>query len=106
MEKKKASWLYKGGVMKSKEIREYLIGLIEEYKNGIIDKNTVYDRAEALVSDNELEYSEDENLKCVLEHILPDACLLYIDEPGDEREKEKDFYESMCECEKLLKYKS
>lgn len=34
MEKKKENWCYKGGkVMKSKEIRESLIGLIEEYKN-------------------------------------------------------------------------
>ena len=89
--------------MKSKEIIDYLITLIEEYKNGIIDKEIVYYRAETLVSDNRLEYSENQNLKYILETFLPDVCLFYIDEPGEAREKEKCFYQAMCECEELLK---
>ena len=89
--------------MKSEEIINYLITLIEEYKKCIINKEIVYERLETLVSDNRLEYSENQNLKYILETFLPDVCLFNIDEPGEAREKEKCFYQAMCECEELLK---
>ena len=88
--------------MKSQEIIDFLIKLFKEYKEGIVDKEIVYERAEMLVTDNKLEYSENQNLKIVLEDILPDACLIYVDEPGDKKEKEIGFYRAICECEKLL----
>ena len=48
--------------MKSQEIIDFLIKLFKEYKAGIIDKEIVYERAEMLVTDNKLEYSENTKL--------------------------------------------
>ena len=41
---------------------------------------------EGLISNTRLEYSGNEILKFVLEHLIPDACTFYVDEPEEWKE--------------------
>lgn len=89
--------------MKNQEIVIFLISLIEKYKSNAISKETFYHMFEDYFLGIDLEYLEDDLLKYVLEHLIPDACLFYIVEPGEWYEKETLFRQEILECEKLLR---
>ena len=89
--------------MKNQEIVDYIMSVIDRYKNGDVTKEIFYEIIHTFVSDIDLEYSENESLKYVLEHLIPDACLFYIQEPGEWQEKENGFRQAILECEEILK---
>jgi len=88
--------------MKNQEIVNFIMTEINKYKSDAITKEAFYDVIEGLVSTTHLEYSGNETLKYVLEHLIPDACTFYIDEPGEWQEKENGFRRAILECEELI----
>ena len=88
--------------MRNQEIVNFIMTEINKYKNGDITKETFYEVVESFISISLLEYSENETLKYVLDHLIPDACTFYIDEPGEWQEKENGFRQAILECEELL----
>ena len=88
--------------MENREIVNFIKIEINKYKTGDITKELFYEVIENFVSNTRLEYSGNETLKYVLEHLIPDACTFYIDEPGEWQEKENGFRQAILECEELL----
>lgn len=88
--------------MENREIVNFIKIEINKYKTGDITKESFYEVIENFVSNTRLEYSGNETLKYVLEHLIPDACTFYIDEPGEWQEKENGFRQAILECEELL----
>ena len=77
--------------MENREIVNFIKIEINKYKTGDITKESFYEVIENFVSNTRLEYSGNETVKYVLEHLIPDACTFYIDEPGEWQEKENGF---------------
>lgn len=99
----------KSVISKSREIvdeetvRSYLLALVDEYKDGKISKEDLYAVMEHLVSSAELNVTGD-TMVYIMEHQLPDACLYYIDEPGDADEKELGFWKELKDIEYKLRH--
>lgn len=92
------------GVVNAKQIRSFLLALIDEYKDGIIVKEELYGIMEHLVSTSVICKDGDEILDCIISTQLPDACLYYIDEPGNKDDKELGFWKELKDIEYRLKY--
>lgn len=90
-------------IVDERTIRSYLLALIDEYKDGKISKENLYAVIEHLVSTSELHLTGDA-MVYIINHQLPDACLYYIDEPGDTEEKELGFWKELKDIEYKLRY--
>lgn len=90
--------------VKGNIIREYILALIDEYKDGLLTKEDFYTILESFVRNNHLFYGTDHQCKKVLGNMIPDACTIYIDEPGDPDEKELGFWKIIKDCEYLLRF--
>lgn len=87
-----------------KELTRYFGVLIEWYKEGTMSKEQLAFVFEGLVSNNDLDFENNFELRDFFENELPDICLIYVDEPGNESEKEVEFWKSMREWEYKIKY--
>lgn len=88
--------------MESKEIADYLIEMISRYKKGDITKEKFYELLEAFVSTVDLNYEGNQSLKYVMESLIPDICLFYVEEPGEWKEKEEGFNKAILICEEIV----
>ena len=88
--------------MRNQEIVNFIMTEIKKYKNGDITKETFCEVIEDFVSTTHLEDSGNETLKYVLEYLIPDACLFYVEEPDEWQKKENGFRQAILECEELL----
>ena len=59
---------------------------------------------ETFVSTNEIDMDSDEILNQILTIQLPDACLYYVDEPGEEQKRELGFWKELKDIEYKLRY--
>ena len=80
-------------------VRVYLLAMVDEYKTGKIVKEEFYATMEHFVSSYILNLDDDYELAQIVTEQLPDACLYYIDEPGDAEEKEVGFRKELEEIE-------
>lgn len=71
-----------------KELTQYFNVLLEMYKAGTMSKEQLAIVFEGIVSNNELNFENNSELKELFQNELPIICLYYVDEPGDEAEKE------------------
>lgn len=78
--------------------------MIDEYKDGVISKEDFCSVVEHFVSTNELEIPENSVLHSLLWSIIPDVCLFYVEEPGEESEKELNFWKGLKDIEYQLRY--
>ena len=84
-------------------IKAYLLAMVDEYKIGKIVKEEFYAAMEHFVSSYKLNLDDDYELAQIVTEQLPDACLYYIDEPGDAEEKEMGFWKELEEIEEKLR---
>ena len=92
------------GVIEKKEIVSYILAMIDEYKDGIISKEDFCSVVEHFVSTNKLEIPENSVLHSLIWSIIPDVCLFYVEEPGEESEKELNFWKGLKDIEYQLRY--
>ena len=91
-------------VVSEKELVNYFSVLIEMYKDGTMSKEQLSIVFEGIVSNNHLDFGENFELREFFQKELPDICLFYVDEPGNESEKELEFWKCMREWEYKIKY--
>lgn len=91
-------------LVSEKELTRYFGVLIELYKEGIMSKEQLAIIFEGIVSNNDLDFENNFELGEFFQNDLPDICLFYVDEPGNESEKELEFWKSMREWEYKIKY--
>lgn len=84
-------------------VRVYLLAMVDEYKTGKIVKEEFYAAMEHFVSSYKLNLDDDYELAQIVTEQLPDACLYYIDEPGNAEEKEMGFWKELDEIEEKLR---
>lgn len=76
--------------------------LIENYKQAMLTKKEIASVSEGIVSLNNL------NLQGLVGEfytkVIPDICLYYVDEPGDEMKKECEFWKALRDWECKLHY--
>ena len=83
--------------------KSFLLALIDEYKDGMITKEELYDIIKHFVS--YLEFNAlDENFAYIMSQQLPLACLNYIDGSGLDEEKELEFWKELKDIEYKLRY--
>lgn len=88
--------------MDAKEVRDTLLYQMEEYLNGKITKENYAIMAELFYS----RYAyliENTKFYDVFSDAIPDCCIVNVDEPGNEEEKERDFYRIVKETYEQLK---
>lgn len=83
-------------------VKHTLLNQIEQYLNNEITRKTFGYVAEEYYTEN-AHFIENTKFHEIYTRIIPDACLLYIDEPGYEDDKEKCFRREMEEAYDLLK---
>ncbi len=77
--------------MMEENVKKELLTQINRYLNNEITKEQYADIAEPYFTEY-AEYIEDSEFYRVFESIIPDACIIYIEEPGlADEEKEKRF---------------
>lgn len=86
-----------------KTVKSYLLSLIDEYKDEQISKENFYTIMEHMVSTNEL-IIRSSDMEDIIKQQLPDACLFYIEEPGDPDKKELCFWKELKDIENKLRY--
>ena len=89
--------------MKSKQNAHYLIEMINRYKKGDVTKEKFYEILETFVSVTDLKYDGNQELKYVMENLIPDICWFYVEEPGEWKEKEEGFKKEILVCEEIVK---
>lgn len=87
-----------------KLIKSFLLAMIDEYKDGIVSREKFNEIMEHFVSTNQLQMDSDDDLKQIIRSQLPDACIIYVDEPGMEQEKELGFWKEIKDMEYRLRY--
>lgn len=75
--------------MKSQEIVDYIMSVIDRYKNGDVTKEIFYEIIDTFVSNTDLEYYENESLKYVLEHLIPGMLVYFILKNQENGKKKK-----------------
>lgn len=90
--------------VESLTVRSYLLAMIDEYKDGNINKEEFGCVMENFVSSNKLNIADDSKLESIVQSDLPDACLFYIDEPDDAGIKELGFWKKLKDIEYILRY--
>ena len=88
----------------AKLARSFLLAMIDEYKEGVTRKEDLCGIMETFVSTNEIDMDSDEILNQILTIQLPDACLYYVDEPGEEQKRELGFWKELKDIEYKLRY--
>ena len=90
--------------VEAKLARSFLLAMIDEYKEGVTRKEDLCGIMETFVSTNEIDMDSDEILNQILTIQLPDACLYYVDEPGEEQKMELGFWKELKDIEYKLRY--
>lgn len=87
------------------------IGVLSEYRGKRVGQSLLLKTLEDLcgimetfVSTNEIDMDSDEILNQILTIQLPDACLYYVDEPGEEQKRELGFWKELKDIEYKLRY--
>ena len=88
--------------MNAKEVKDTLLHQMEQYLNGKITKEEYADTAEPFYSRYAylIEYTR---FYDVFSEAIPDSCIVNVDEPVDEDEKERDFHRILKETYEQLK---
>ena len=91
--------------MKAAEVRETLLQQMQHYLTGLISKEDYALYAEEYYSSygHILEGTE---FYRIFSDNIPDCCLFYVDEPGNEDEKECNFHKILEETYDKLKHVS
>ena len=84
--------------------KSFFLALIDEYKDGRIKKEELYDIIESFVNTNQINFENDSLFKNILCTQLLDGCLFYVDEPSDTGEKELGFWKELKDIEYKLRY--
>lgn len=92
------------GSVDGERTESFLLAMIDEYKDGIISKTRFNEIIEHFVSSSTITTDKDSTLYKILYHLLPDTCLFYVVEPGDEATKELGFWKGLKDIEYLLRY--
>lgn len=87
---------------KSLEVKCNLLRQIERYLDGEITRNVFGNLAELYYTGN-AHLIKNTRFYEAYSGIVPDACLIYIDEPGNEDDKEKCFRIEMENAYEILK---
>ena len=92
----------KKSVVRAAEVQETLLQQIQNYLTGIISKEDYALIAEEYYSSYGNRIKGSEFYKIFSENI-PDCCLIYVDEPGNDIEKEYAFHKILAETYDKLK---
>ena len=87
---------------KAIEVKKTMLNQIEQYLNGEITRRDLDDIAEEYYTENAHIIDGTEFYK-VYSQIIIDACLVDVEEPGDEEKQENHFHGEMEKAHKLLK---
>lgn len=88
--------------MTPNQVKEILLQQIKQYLDGNLSRFAFNRIAEEFYA-KYISIIKKTPFEDAYSSIVPDACIIYIDEPGmDEDEKEKAFHECMCEAYKTL----
>lgn len=90
--------------IESKEISSYILALIDDYKDGNIDKDYFYYVVKNFINANKLNISENSELQSVIRSIMSDIFPLFIHEYEDELERELCFWKTLKDVEYRLRY--
>lgn len=87
---------------KAIEVKKTMLNQIEQYLNGKITRRDFDDIAEEYYTENAhiIDGTEFHN---VYSKIIIDACIVDVEEPGDEEKQETHFHREMEKAYKLLK---
>lgn len=91
--------------MKASNVKETLLQQMHHYLTGLISKEDYALYAEEYYSSYGKLIEGTEFYKIFSDNI-PDCCLVYVDEPGNEEEKEYNFHKILEETYDKLKYLS
>lgn len=88
--------------MNAKAVKEILLRQMEQYLDGEITKEEYADIAEPFYSKyaHLIAYTQ---FYDVFTDSIPDCCIINVDEPGNEDEKERDFHRSLKKTYEQLK---
>lgn len=90
--------------IQEEEAKNYLLWLVVAFMDGVITRVEFAEIAEGFVTSNNLQLSKQSNIYKVVRDILPDMCMIYVDEPGNEDDKEFGFRKEIKKVYHELKY--